>query len=165
MEMINSIIQEFEHEAQTTRRHFERLPDDKLGWRPHQKSYTAGELASHIIECIRWSDSIFSLDEFVFDPATYKPYKPESVADLLKFFDEAVVNCARVLENVGDAALAKTWRLKMKGRTLVEKNKADVFRDFTLSHLIHHRGQFSVYLRLLDAAVPGSYGPTADEKF
>lgn len=165
MEKINSLIQEFEHEAQTTRRHFERLPEDKLGWRPHEKSYTAGGLASHIIECIRWGDSIFSQDEFVFDPAPYKPYKPESVADLLKNFDETVVDCRQALESVDDAALTKTWRLKMMGRTLVEKNKADVFRDFTLSHLIHHRGQFSVYLRLLDVAVPGSYGPTADEKF
>jgi uncharacterized damage-inducible protein DinB len=164
MNMINSVILEFEHEAQTTRRHFERLPGDKLGWRPHEKSFTAGALASHIIECIRWGDSIFNLDEFDFDPTAYKPYQATSVSDLLKTFGEEVDNCKRVLTGVDDAALMQPWRLRMMGRTLVEKNRADVFRDFTLSHLIHHRGQFSVYLRLLNVAVPGSYGPTADEQ-
>jgi uncharacterized damage-inducible protein DinB len=165
MKTINSIIQQFEHEAQTTRRHFERLPDDRLAWRPHEKSYTAGALASHIIECIRWGDSIFTLDELDFDPTTYKPYLAESVADLLKTFDAEVANCKRVLAGVDDAVLTQSWRLKVLGRTLFEKTKEDVFRDFTLSHLIHHRGQLSVYLRLLDVAVPGSYGPTADEQF
>jgi uncharacterized damage-inducible protein DinB len=165
MNMINSVILDFEHEAQTTRRHFERLPGDKLGWRPHEKSFTAGALASHIIECIRWGDSIFNLDEFDFDPTAYKPYQATSVADLLKTFDEEVANCKRVLTGVDDAALMQPWRLKMMGRTLVDKNRADVFRDFTLSHLIHHRGQFSVYLRLLNVPVPGSYGPSADEQF
>lgn len=164
MRLIDSIIREFEHEAQTTRRHLERLPDDKLDWRPHEKSYTAGALAAHLVECIRWGNSIFTQDEFNFDPATFQFYKAESVADFLKNFDEAVASCNRALASVDDTALEKIWRLKMRGRTLVEKSKADVFRDFTLSHLIHHRGQFSVYLRLLDVAVPGSYGPTADEQ-
>ncbi len=164
MRLIDSIIREFEHEAQTTRRHLERLPDDKLDWRPHEKSYAAGALAAHLVECIRWGDSIFTHDEFNFDPATFQFYKAESVAELLKTFDETVGDCKRALKNVDDAALGKNWQLKMRGRTLVEKSKADVFRDFTLSHLIHHRGQFSVYLRLLDIAVPGSYGPTADEQ-
>ncbi len=164
MRLLDSIIREFEHEAQTTRRHLERLPEDKLDWRPHEKSYTAGALAAHLVECIRWGDSIFTQDEFNFDPATFKFYKAESVDDLLKNFDEAVGDCQRALQSVDETALEKNWRLMMRGRTLVEKNKADVFRDFTLSHLIHHRGQFSVYLRLLDVAVPGSYGPTADEQ-
>lgn len=164
MKLIDSIIREFEHEAQTTRRHLERLPDDKLDWQPHKKSHTASGLASHIVECIRWGDSIFTQDEFNFDPATFKFYHAESVADLLKNFDEAVSASKTALANADEDALEKPWRLTMKGRTLVENTKADVFRDFVLSHLIHHRGQFSVYLRLLDVAVPGSYGPTADEQ-
>lgn len=165
MKMINSMIQQFEHETQTTRRHFERLPDDKLGWRPHEKSYTAGALASHIIECIRWGDSIFNLDELDFNPTTYQPYQAASVAELLETFDADVANCKRVLAGVAENDLTLPWRLKVMGRTLFERTKEDVFRDFTLSHLIHHRGQFSVYLRLLGVAVPGSYGPTADEQF
>ena len=77
--MIDLLIAEFEHEAGTTRPHLERVPDDKLDWRPHQKSFTIGGLASHIVECVGWAESIFRADEFVFDPATYVPYAATSV--------------------------------------------------------------------------------------
>jgi hypothetical protein len=88
--MIHSLLTEFEHEARTTRKHLERLPDDKLDWRPHPKSFTAGGLASHIVECVGWADSIFTMDEFDIDPARYQPYRGKSVADLLQAFDEKV---------------------------------------------------------------------------
>jgi uncharacterized damage-inducible protein DinB len=164
MTIIESLIREFKNEAQTTRKHFERLPNDKLDWRPHEKSFTAGGLASHIVECISWADSIFNLDEFVFDPATYKRYQATSAADLLKTFDDKVVVCKQVLDGVDEETIMQPWRLKMMDQVLFEKPRADVFRDFTLSHVIHHRGQFSVYLRLLNVPVPGSYGPSADEQ-
>lgn len=164
MTIIDSLIREFENEARTTRKHFERLPSDKLDWRPHEKSFTAGGLASHIVECISWADSIFTLDEFDFDPATYKPYQAASADDLLKTFDDKVASCRQVLEGVNEETITQPWRLKMMGQLMFEKPRADVFRDFTLSHVIHHRGQFSVYLRLLNVPVPGSYGPSADEQ-
>ena len=164
MTIIDSLIREFKNEAQTTRKHFERLPNDKLDWRPHEKSFTAGGLASHIVECISMADSIFTRDEFDFDPATYKPYQAASSADLLKTFDDKVRSCKHILEGVDEETMMQPWRLKMMGRLMFEKPRADVFRDFTLSHLIHHRGQFSVYLRLLNIPVPGSYGPSADEQ-
>ena len=165
MTLINSLTKEFEHEAQTTRKHFERLPDDKLGWRPHEKSFTAAALAAHIVESIQWGDWIFSQDEVDFDPKTYQPYQPASVADLLQALDEKVASCQRALASATDDALFQFWRMKVMGRTQVERPKLEAFRDFTLSHVIHHRGQLTVYLRLLDIAVPGSYGPTADEQF
>jgi len=164
MKMIDSLIAEFEHEAQTTRKHLERLPSDKLDWRPHEKSFTARGLASHIVECVSWADSIFNMDELDVDPATYKPYRATSVADLLKAFDDKVADCRHVLAGVADADMMQPWRLTIAGRLQFEKPRAAVFRDFTLSHLIHHRGQLSVYLRLLNVPVPGSYGPTADEQ-
>lgn len=164
MKTIDSLAMEFEHEAQTTRRHLERLPGDKLDWRPHQKSFTARGLASHIVDCVSWADSIFNMDELSIDPATYKPYQATSVADLIETFDDKVAGCQHVLAGVADADVMQPWRLKVGGRVRFEKPKAIVFRDFTLSHLIHHRGQLSVYLRLLDVPVPGSYGPTADER-
>jgi uncharacterized damage-inducible protein DinB len=164
MNTIKSLIEEFDHEAQTTRKHLERLPDDKLEWRPHQKSFSAAGLASHIVDCIGWADSIFKLDEFDFDPVTYRPYQATSSADLLKALDEKVKICQQVLANADDAALMQPWRLKIMGKVWFEKPRAAVFRDFVLSHIIHHRGQFSVYLRLLDLSVPGSYGPSADEQ-
>jgi uncharacterized damage-inducible protein DinB len=164
MTMIDSLKTEFAHEAQTTRTLLERLPDDKLDWQPHEKSFTARGLASHIVECVGWVDSIFTKDEFDFDPATYKPYLAASVADLLKTFDDKVARGTHALAGVADGDLARPWRLKMMGKVRFEKPKSAVFRDFTLSHVIHHRGQLSVYLRLLNVPVPGCYGPTADER-
>lgn len=164
MKLIDSLIAEFEHEAKTTRKHLERLPEDKLDWRPHQKSFTAGGLASHITEMVSWTDAILNQDEIDFDPATYKPYVAASVADLLKTFDDNVAKGRQALAGATDDTLQQPWRLKIRGRVQVEKPRAAALRDFALSHLIHHRGQFSVYLRLLDIAVPGSYGPSADEQ-
>jgi uncharacterized damage-inducible protein DinB len=164
MKLIDSLILEFEHEAQTTRKHLERLPADKLEWRPHEKSFTTSGLASHIVECVSWTDAIFNLDEVDFDPATYKPYYATSVADLLKTFESNVQKGKQALAAASEADLEQPWRLKVAGRQLFERPKSAVFRDFMLSHLIHHRGQFSVYLRLLDIPVPGSYGPSADEQ-
>jgi uncharacterized damage-inducible protein DinB len=112
---------------------------------------------------VHWADSIFNLDELDIDPATYRPYRAASVADLLKTFDDNVANGKQALAGVADANLMQAWRLKLMGKLRFERPRAAVFRDFTLSHLIHHRGQFSVYLRLLNVPVPGSYGPTADE--
>ena len=164
MSLHASLSREFQHEAATTRRHLERLTDDKLGWRPHVKSFTAGDLAAHIVECVGWTQSIFTADHFDFDPATFKPFRASSMADLIAGFDERVAAGASALAGAADADLFVPWRLVIKGRTRFEKPKMSVFRDFTLSHLIHHRGQLTVYLRLLDIPVPGSYGPTADEK-
>ena len=165
MTLMESLAREFEREARTTRRLLERVPDDKLGWRPHEKSSTVGALASHIVDCIRWADEIFSRDEFDVDPAEFKLYRAESVADLLATFDQKVAAARRLLASVPDAAMMQPWRFKVRGTLRFERQKAEVFRDFSLSHLIHHRGQLSVYLRLLNVAVPGAYGPSADEQF
>ena len=164
MTMIDSLTKQFEQETKTTRRHLERLPDDKFQWKPHEKSYSAGDLASHIVECVRWTPEVFTKNEVNFDPATYKPFKANSNAELLEGFDAVVASAREVLTGVDDEAAAQSWSLKMAGQTLFERPRTDVFRDFTLSHLIHHRGQFSVYLRLLELPVPSTYGPSADEQ-
>jgi uncharacterized damage-inducible protein DinB len=158
------LLAEFEHEATTTRKHLARLPDDRLDWQPHPKSFTARALASHIVECIGWARTIFSADEFDFDPASYQPFRAETVVDLLREFDRNVEAGTRAISSAGAAAVNAAWRMKIRGRVRFERTRGDAFRDFTLSHVIHHRGQLSVYLRLLDVPVPGSYGPTADEQ-
>lgn len=165
MKVIDWLAKQFDYETKTTRRHLERLPADKLDWRPHEKSYTAGALASHLVECVNWTTVIFTQNEVNIDPATYKPYLAASTTELLNAFDKAVTDGKRVLEGVDDEAAMQPWSLKLAGKTLFERPRLDVFRDFTLSHLIHHRGQYSVYLRLLNVPVPSSYGPTADEQF
>lgn len=164
MKNIESLIREFEHEAQTTRKHLERLPEEQLEWRPHEKSFTAAGLASHISELASWTDPIVNQDGLDFDSATYKPYIATSVADLLQTFDNNVVKGRQALVGATDNTLEQRWSFKIMGRVQFEKSKADVLRDFALSHMIHHRGQLSVYLRLLNVAVPGSYGPSADEQ-
>jgi len=164
MKVIDTLKAEFDHEAQTTRKHFERLPEDKLDWRPHEKSFTAIALAAHITELVGWTDAIINRDGLDFDPATYKPYRATSAADLLRTFDDNVEKSKQALAAANDETLQQPWSFKVMGRVQFEKPKAAVIRDFALSHMIHHRGQFSVYLRLLNIPVPGSYGPSADEQ-
>ena len=163
MGTIEKLRSEFDHEAKTTRKHLERLPNDKLEWRPHQKSYSAVELASHIVECFSWGAPVFNQEEIDFDFTTYKPYKASSTEELLKTFEENVNNSKKAIADSDDERLEQLWRLKIQGKVWFEKPREEVFRDFVMSHIIHHRGQFSVYLRLLEVPVPGSYGPSADE--
>ena len=164
MKLIDSLITEFDHEAQTTRKHLERLPEDKLDWRPHEKSFTAVGLASHITEMVGWADAILNQDGLDFDPATYKPYHATSVTDLLNTLDDNVAKGKQALAGATDDTRSELWSFKIMGRVRFERPKASVLRDFAFSHIIHHRGQLSVYLRLLDVPVPGSYGPSADEQ-
>ena len=164
MTRIDSLLAEFAHETQTTRKHLERLPNHQLDWRPHAKSFTAGQLASHVVDCIRWTPLIFGADELDMETGAYQPFGATSVADLLERFDAEVTQAKQVMASTADTSATQPWRLKMRGKVWFEKPREAVFRDMTLSHLVHHRGQFSVYLRLLEVPVPGSYGPTADDE-
>ena len=159
------LIAEFTRETGTARKHLERLPDSQYAWRPHAKSYTAGELASHLVDCIRWVEPIFGADEFDMDPSAYKPFQADSTAALLHAFDTDVAKAKQVMESTADTEAAHKWRFKLRGAVRFEKPREAVFRDMALSHLVHHRGQLSVYLRLLEVPVPGSYGPTADDRW
>lgn len=162
--LVEALVAELGHEVRTTRRHLERIPSERFDWRPHPRSFTIGMLGSHLVDCIRWGESIFPLDELEMDPATFRPYDAASRDDLLNEFDQVVERCRTALAALNDAALLEPWRLRFRGRVQVDKPRWIAFRDFTLSHLIHHRGQLTVYLRLLEVPVPGSYGPTADDR-
>jgi uncharacterized damage-inducible protein DinB len=162
--MLESLIAQYNQETRTTRRLLERIPADRFEWRPHPKSFTAGGLASHIVDCMNWVDAIFTLDELDVDPSTFRQYRAASLEGLLTTFDEKVTSGNAILAGLDESALRAPWRLKLLGKVRVERPKAEAFRDFTLSHMIHHRGQLSVYLRLLEVPVPGAYGPTADER-
>jgi uncharacterized damage-inducible protein DinB len=163
MTRIETLLAEFAHETETARKHLERLPADQFEWRPHTKSFTAGQLGSHMVDCIRFIQPIFGADELDMDPTGYKPFHATSVAVLLETFDVDVAKAKQVIASSADTSATHPWRLKVSGQVWFEKPREAVYRDMTLSHLVHHRGQFSVYLRLLDVPVPGSYGPTADE--
>jgi uncharacterized damage-inducible protein DinB len=163
MTRIEFLLAEFTHETETARTHLARLPADQFAWRPHVKSFTAGALGSHMVDCIRWIDPIFGADELDMDPATYTPFQAQSVAELLETFDSDVARAGQVIASAADTSAMQPWRLKVHGTVWFEKPREAVFRDMSLSHLVHHRGQLSVYLRLLGIPVPESYGPTADE--
>jgi uncharacterized damage-inducible protein DinB len=163
MTRIDSLLAEFAHEIETSRKHIERLPTGQFEWRPHEKSFTAGQLASHMVDCIRWVEPVFGADELDMDPSTYELFDAKSVTALLDAFDDEAAKAKQVMASSADTNATQPWRLKIHGRVWFEKPREVVFRDMTLSHLVHHRGQFSVYLRMLEVPVPSSYGPTADE--
>ena len=163
MTRIDFLLTEFVHETDVARKHLERLPAHQFDWRPHAKSFTAGQLASHIVDCIRWVEPIFSANELDMDARGYTPFVAITGAALLEAFDREVAAARQSMASTSDTSATDLWRLRMRGKVWFEKPREVVYRDMTLSHLVHHRGQFSVYLRLLDVPVPGSYGPTADE--
>lgn len=163
MGMIDALAMEYEYETSVTRKVIDRVPEGKLGFKPHDKSMTAGQLAAHITEIQGWVAGTIAEDEFKLDG--YKPFAPKTKAELLTAFDGLVAAALKAMKGgVSDAALMKKWRLTDKGATILEMPKVQVLRAWVLNHQIHHRGQLSVYLRLVGAPVPSIYGPSADEK-
>ena len=161
------MLEQFEQEAAGTRKALERVPFDKADWAPHEKSMTLGRLAGHIAEMGAWGASILTSDEFDMAPADGEPYKSpvhESTDDILATFDQGVSAVEAALPGVTDEAWAEHWSLKSGGEELLGGPRGALFGNLVINHVIHHRGQLTVYLRLCDVPVPGMYGPSADEK-
>ncbi|NOT27550.1 MAG: damage-inducible protein DinB [Acidobacteria bacterium] len=162
MGMLDGLLPQFDREMSTTRKVLERIPDEHLGWKPHLKSYSLGELASHIAGLPTWATDTLSAPMFDIGNGRSSVLLSSRSAVLATF--DANASAARsALANSNDAALMTVWTLKRNGTPLFSMPKDAVLRSFVLSHLIHHRGQLSVYLRLLDVPVPSIYGPSADE--
>jgi uncharacterized damage-inducible protein DinB len=162
MSIAESFLAEFEVQAPITRRFLERLPEDKLTWKPHAKSLTAGQLAFHLATVPS------GLVQFVKNnpaqaPGSFNFPQPASKDEILKAFDEGAATVRSELPKFTDSAMKETWRMKAGERELMAGPRENVIRDLVLSHWYQHRGQFSVYLRLLDVAVPASWGPSGDE--
>ena len=161
--MKEALLAEYDHETAATRRLLERIPDDRLSWRPHAKSRSIAELTAHISLLPEWGDAILNQPQFDLAAAPPAPAPPESTCDgLLSTFDDRV-RAARAWLDKGDAELAAMWTLRRSGQEVFSMPRATAFRSFVLYHLVHHRGQLSVYLRLNDIPVPALYGPSADE--
>jgi len=161
--LADSLIPEFDHETNTTRRVLERVPDDKLDWAPHEKSMSLGELAGHLGGVVGWGLTTLTASEFNLHGSP-RPAPPASKDALLKAWDDIVSKTRDALVGRTDAELLSPWALKDGHQTIFTMPKVAVWRSMVLNHLIHHRGQLSVYLRLLDVKVPSIYGPSADEK-
>jgi uncharacterized damage-inducible protein DinB len=158
---INAIVQEFEQEAKTTRRVLERVPSDKLTWKPHAKSMSLGDLAMHIAGGQGFISSWTLVDSYEFKGD--KPPSPTSTADILAAHDKSVADVKANLTKLGDAGLGQPWSAIAGGKKMMTMPKGALVRSIMLNHIYHHRGQLSVYLRLLDVPVPSIYGPSADE--
>ncbi len=162
MAIKDALLPEFDQEMATTRRVLERLREEKYDWAPHEKSMKAGRLASHIAEMSTWGT--LSLKQDALDLAGgHQPYNATSKADLLAAFDRNIGECRKAIEAASDDAFMQTWSLKQGETVIMTMPKISVLRTLVLNHIIHHRGQLSVYLRLTGTAVPSIYGPSADE--
>ncbi|HME12222.1 MAG TPA: DinB family protein [Candidatus Acidoferrum sp.] len=167
MSFSQSLIPEFDHEMKTSRTLLERIPEDKLAWKPHEKSMTLGRLAGHIAELPGFVVSIIQLDELDFAPKEGGPPRKPTVAEsrqhVLEVFDAKAAAARPVIASASDEHLAKVWKLSSGGKTIFAMPRAQAVRAMFMNHVVHHRGQLSVYLRLLDVPVPSIYGPSADE--
>ena len=162
MPLVDALLPEFDHEMATTRKVLERVPEDKFQWKPHVKSFSLGELATHVANLPTWGTETLTKSEIELtgtQPASALPSKKELIAA----FDKNVAETRAALTGKTDAELLAIWSLKRGGKTIFSMPKTAVLRSFVLSHLIHHRGQLCLYLRLLDVPVPSVYGPSADE--
>jgi len=167
MAVAQSMLPEFEQEITNTRKVLERIPDDKWTWKPHEKSGTLGWLASHVGTVPGWLTMTLnteSLDYAPVDGPTYTPPTIETSKQLLAAFDKEVAEARAALTKASDQDLMQNWSLLAGGKEIFKMPRVSCIRGMIMNHLIHHRGQLTVYLRLLNVPVPGLYGPSADEQ-
>ena len=167
MTISKSILPEFDHEMANTRKTLERIPGDKFGWKPHEKSGTLGWMATHVATIPNWAKITMEQDSLDLAPAggsDFVPPRPSNRKDLLDIFDKNRAEARAALAAGDDAAYAQPWALLMGGKQLFSEPRSAVLRRMVLNHIIHHRGQLTMYLRLLNVPVPALYGPSADEQ-
>jgi uncharacterized damage-inducible protein DinB len=168
MSLAQTLLPEFDNEMKTTRRLLERVPEEKMGWQPHEKSMTLGRLASHLAELSSLGATVLTTEFRDITPAAGaappKRLDSRSRQEVLDLFDANVVKSREAIAQADDAAFAQTWTLRAGDHVIFSLPRAGAIRTMLLSHTIHHRGQLSVYLRLTDTPVPSIYGPSADEQ-
>ncbi len=162
MKLNEPLLAELSREAATARRMLERLPQTQFAWRPHERSMTLGRLTTHIAEIPGWVGSCLDKEGFDFS-GDHAPRTIQTGAELLAFFDQNVATATQVVKGLSNERLLGNWRLTRQGQLIVEMPRIGVVRALLLNHFIHHRGQLSVYMRLLNVPVPSIYGPSADE--
>lgn len=162
--MLNQpLLNELQHEAAGTRRMLERTPTESFGWKPHEKSMTLGRLASHIADLPTLLYFIVQRDEFNVTGPDFKRTPANTTEELLSKFEQSLATGVEALQPASDEHLRALWKLKNGEHLIFEMPRIAAVRNMVFNHLVHHRGQLSVYLRLLSIPLPGLYGPTADE--
>jgi uncharacterized damage-inducible protein DinB len=165
MPIAQALLPEFDHEMETTRTVLERIPEAKAAFRPHPKSFSMGDLGSHLANLPVWATMTLTQEEFDTAPVGGRPLKGPgfvSVEEMLQRLDANVAQARGHIATASDADLMAMWSLKRAGTTIFTLPRAAVLRSMVLSHMIHHRGQLTVYLRMCDVPLPPVYGPTAD---
>jgi uncharacterized damage-inducible protein DinB len=163
MQISDSLLPEFDHEMAITRKALERIPEDKLSWTPHQKSMPLGRLAGHVAELPNFAIMAIKMDSVDLASGAYQPLTATSQKEALDAFDKAAAGARAAIAGASNEALMQPWTLLYGGKTVFTMPRVAVVRSMMLNHLIHHRGQLSVYLRLNNVPVPSIYGPSADE--
>ena len=165
MGLSEGLLAEFDQEMASTRRTLERIPADKLTWKPHEKSMGLGRLAGHLAELPGFGLRMIQVDSFNFAnrPAGQKPLVAESQKHVLEIFDKNVAALREAIAGVSDADLAKNWTLAAGDKKIYDGPRMGALRRMLMNHMIHHRAQLGVYLRLNEVPVPSGYGPSADE--
>ncbi len=163
MQTAKGFSAELLNEAANTRKMLARVPEEHLGWKPHEKSMTLGRISMHISELPIWIIRAIESENFDFSKHLYQPRVPANKQEILDVFEERLEQTLRALEPLTAEQLLVPWKLLRGEHTIYELPRAVVIR-LQLNHIIHHRGQLSVFLRLLDVPVPGLYGPSADER-
>jgi uncharacterized damage-inducible protein DinB len=164
MTMTDAVLPEYDHEMGTTRKLLERLPQERFGWKPHDKSMSLGRLATHLAEMPAWGSTVLNQDVFDMSPDSYVPREEATRADVLKLFDNNVAAARALFASKSDAELMASWTFKSNGQVMFSMPKIAVIRSMVLNHMVHHRGQLSVYLRMQNVPLPAMYGPSADEQ-
>ncbi|MBS7564971.1 DinB family protein [Mucilaginibacter sp. Bleaf8] len=160
--MIETLLKEFDNEANTTRKMLSRIPDDSYDWKPHAKSMTIRQLAVHIAELPTWIGMTLFTDELDFASAPYQPASVNNTAELLAYFEKSLAEGRNTLAAATDEQLQPIWTMRTGDQIHLAVTKGEMIR-ITFSQIVHHRAQLGVYLRLLNIPIPGSYGPSADE--
>jgi len=162
MSISATFLPEFDQEMANTRRVLERVPTDKLSWQPHVKSWPFIKLATHLATLPTWTTMTIHTSELDISQPFEQP-KPTSTAEILAVFDQTTAEARAALAGASDETLFQPWTLRNGEQTLFSMPKVAVLRGFVFNHIIHHRGQLTIYLRLNDIPLPGLYGPSADE--
>ncbi|MGB6432133.1 MAG: DinB family protein [Candidatus Acidiferrales bacterium] len=162
MRIVDSLLMEIDQEAQTTKRVLDRIPEDNLTWKPHPKSYSLGQLGLHIASLQGRVAAAAAQDTF--EAPSFSQAEPKSRQEILDAFAKSLASAKETLNKMDDARLMSMWSLTKNGKVLMTIPRIGFVRSILMNHNYHHRGQLSVYLRMLDVPVPSIYGPSADEK-
>jgi uncharacterized damage-inducible protein DinB len=162
-----ALVPELDHELPGLRKTVERIPDNLFDWRPHPKSFTMSELANHLVNMVNWVGMIMNTDSFDFAPVDGPEYtepKGNTTRELLDMLDEYIVKTRAIMNEADDMQYMMPWSMIVGGKEIMSMPRVAVYRSFVMNHLIHHRAQLTMYLRLNDIPVPALYGPSADEQ-